>query len=40
MLDIKIGVKSEILLSGRFDASQVDKARTVFDPINESKTVD
>lgn len=40
MLDIKLGKTSEILLSGRFDASQVDKARTVFDPINESKIVD
>jgi anti-anti-sigma factor len=40
MFDMKFGEKSEILLSGRFDASQVDKARTVFDTINESKIVD
>lgn len=40
MLDIKIGEKSEILLSGRFDASQVDKAKSVFNDIHASKTVD
>lgn len=40
MLDIKIGEKSEILLSGRFDASQVDKAKSVFSTIDGSKTVD
>jgi len=27
-------------LSGRFDASQVDKARAVFDGINETCTID
>lgn len=29
-----------INLSGRFDASQVDKARAVFDGVNESCTLD
>jgi anti-sigma B factor antagonist len=40
MLDITRGEKGEILLSGRFDASQVETARSIFDPINETKIVD
>ena len=40
MLDIKIGENNEICLTGRFDASQVDKAKTVFSTIDGSKTVD
>jgi len=40
MLDIKVGDKGDIQLFGRFDASQVDKAKNVFDTINESKIVD
>jgi anti-anti-sigma factor len=40
MLDIKIGENSEICLTGRFDASQVDKAKSVFSTIDGSKTVD
>ena len=40
MLDIMIGEKGEVCLSGRFDASQVDKAKSVFNTIDGSKTVD
>jgi anti-anti-sigma factor len=40
MLEIKIGENSEICLTGRFDASQVDKAKSVFSTIDGSKTVD
>ncbi len=31
---------SEIMLTGRFDASQVDKAKKVFDTITKSCSVD
>jgi len=40
MLDIKIDQKGGVMLSGRFDASQVNKAKPVFDDIKESKTID
>ena len=40
MLDVKIDEKGDVILSGRFDASQVDKARPVFNEIHVSKTVD
>ena len=40
MLEIKIGKNSELCLTGRFDASQVDKAKSVFSTIDGSKTVD
>ena len=40
MLDIKLSEKGEVLLSGRFDASQVDKAKHVFNEINATKTID
>ena len=40
MFDIKTGAAGEILLSGRFDASQVDKAREVFDGLDDSAVVD
>ena len=36
MLEIKHLTQNEILLSGRFDASQVETANAVFDTINES----
>lgn len=39
MLDIRIGENGEILLSGRFDASQVDKAESVFNMITKSTAV-
>jgi anti-sigma B factor antagonist len=40
MLELKIDEKGEVVLFGRFDASQVDKAKSVFNDINASKTVD
>ena len=40
MLDIKTDKKDEILLSGRFDASQVDKAIKVFDTISVATIID
>jgi anti-sigma B factor antagonist len=40
MFEIKIGQNGDVLLSGRFDASQVPKAKPVFDDIKESKTID
>jgi anti-anti-sigma factor len=36
MFDIKIGDKEEILLSGRFDASQAEKAKEIFNNVTES----
>ena len=39
MFDIRIDNNNEILLSGRFDASQVEKATTIFDDINKSYIV-
>ncbi len=39
MLDIRIGENGEILLSGRFDASQVDKAESVFIVITKATAV-
>jgi len=40
MLNIEINNDGAILLSGRFDASQVEKAKEVFKDISESCTVD
>jgi anti-sigma B factor antagonist len=40
MFNIKTDRKGEILLSGRFDASQVDKAKKVFDTIKETTIID
>ena len=40
MLDIQINEKGKVLLSGRFDASQVNKAKPVFNDIRESKIID
>ena len=39
MLEIKRTVENEILLSGWFDASQIETANAVFDDINESCTI-
>jgi anti-sigma B factor antagonist len=36
MFDVKIDDKGEVLLFGRFDAAQVEKARPVFDTIMKS----
>ena len=39
MFDIKIDENNEILLAGRFDASQVEKAKSLFNKITESYVV-
>ncbi|HEY8131672.1 MAG TPA: STAS domain-containing protein [Thermoanaerobaculia bacterium] len=40
MFDIREGTNHDLILSGRFDASQVERARGVFLSLNEGKTVD
>ena len=40
MLDIKVGDQGEIMLSGRFDASQAALAETVMAAVTESRVVD
>lgn len=40
MLEITFGDNGEIILVGRFDASQEEKARAVFDAVDEPKVVD
>ena len=40
MLQIVINEEGHVILSGRFDASQVEKAKEVFDRVNTSTTVD
>jgi len=39
MFDVKIDSKGEVQLFGRFDASQVEKAKAVFDSLEKSCTV-
>lgn len=39
MFEVTISQHGEVLLSGRFDASQVERAKTVFDKMNRSGTV-
>jgi anti-sigma B factor antagonist len=39
MFDIQEGANQELILSGRFDASQVERARGVFLSLNEGKTL-
>jgi anti-sigma B factor antagonist len=39
MFDVKISKNGEVLLSGRFDASQVEKAKAVFNTITDSCNV-
>lgn len=39
MFEIKINESNEIILSGRFDASQVENANQVFEKINKSTVV-
>ena len=39
MFEIKMNEENEILLSGRFDASQVENANVVFEKINKSTVV-
>ena len=40
MFEIKTGTENEILLLGRFDASQADKAKRVFADVMETSYVD
>lgn len=40
MFEIKEGPNRELILAGRFDASQAEKAKTVFLALSEGKTVD
>lgn len=40
MFDIKLSDNNVVYLSGRFDAAQVDRARSVFDTLSTSTTVD
>jgi len=40
MFDIKLQNGNEIILAGRFDASQTEKAYTVLNSINENCVVD
>ena len=40
MLDIKVGEKGEIILAGRFDASQAVKAETFMAALIESRVID
>jgi len=40
MLDIKVGAQGEIVLSGRFDASQAAAAETVLGAVTETRVVD
>jgi anti-sigma B factor antagonist len=36
MFEVRISENGEILLSGRFDASQVEKAKSVFNSVSKS----
>lgn len=40
MFEIQTGPNDEILLAGRFDASQVERAKGVFFSVSESRVVD
>ena len=40
MLDIKVGKDKELILEGRFDSTQVEKARSVFLSLADDATVD
>ena len=40
MLDLHLGKSGEVVLAGRFDASQADKAQTFFDAVPELRVVD
>lgn len=40
MLEIREGSNHDLILTGRFDASQVEKARGVFLSLSEGKTLD
>ena len=40
MLEIKLGENGEVVLSGRFDASQADKAESFLAEVKDSRVVD
>ena len=40
MFDIREGTNRELILSGRFDAAQADRARQVFLSLSEGRIVD
>ncbi|MEO6486686.1 MAG: STAS domain-containing protein [Thermoanaerobaculia bacterium] len=40
MLEITVGANDEIILAGRFDAAEAEKARKVFLSLTDAKTVD
>jgi anti-sigma B factor antagonist len=40
MMQISVGENDEIVLSGRFDAAEAEKARQVFLSLEDAKTVD
>jgi anti-sigma B factor antagonist len=40
MFDIRLNQSGEVLLSGRFDGAQVDKAKAVFDRVAATTSVD
>jgi anti-sigma B factor antagonist len=40
MMQISVGANDEIVLSGRFDAAEAEKARQVFLSLEDAKTVD
>jgi anti-sigma B factor antagonist len=40
MFDIQINEKEEIVLSGRFDASKVEQAKSIFGRLEKSGVVD
>lgn len=40
MFDIRLGDRGEVVLSGRFDAAQVEKAKSVLDTLGTTTEVD
>ena len=40
MLEITVGANDEIILAGRFDAAEAEKARKVFLSFTDTKTID
>jgi anti-sigma B factor antagonist len=40
MLDITVGSNGEIILSGRFDAAEAEKARQIFLSLTDARVVD
>jgi len=40
MMQISVGENDEIVLTGRFDAAEAEKARQVFLSLEDAKTVD